>query len=51
MDWDDYLRHQAAQYRQLADKTQDPLIMQEHFELTAICEEVANHIEDCLTGG
>jgi hypothetical protein len=26
MDWDDYLRQQAAMYRQLAEKTEDALI-------------------------
>jgi len=51
MDWDDYLRDQAANYRQLADAADDPLIKQEHFELAAVCEEVANYIEDRLTGG
>jgi hypothetical protein len=51
MDWNDYLRDQAASYRQLADVAEDPLIKQEHFELAAVCEEVANYIEDRLTGG
>jgi hypothetical protein len=51
MDWDDYLRDQAAHYRQLAETAEDPLIKQEHFELAAVCEEVANHTEDRLTGG
>jgi hypothetical protein len=51
MDWDDYLRDQAAHYRQLAESAEDPLIKQEHLELAAICEEVANHIEDRLPGG
>lgn len=51
MDWDDYLRDQAAHYRQLAETAEDPLIKQEHFELASICEEVANHIEDRRTGG
>ena len=51
MDWDDYLRDQAAHYRQIAEAPEDLLIKQEHFELAAVCEEVANHIEDRLTGG
>jgi hypothetical protein len=51
MDWDDYLRDQAANYRQLAEAADDPVIKQEHFELAAICDEVANHMEDRLTGG
>ena len=44
-------RDQAAHYQQLAETAEDPLIKQEHFELAAVCEEVANHIEDRLTGG
>jgi hypothetical protein len=51
MDWDDHLRDQAAHYRQVAKATEDPLIKQENFELAAVCEEVANHIGDRLTGG
>jgi hypothetical protein len=51
MDWDDYLRQQETNYRQLADAADDPLIKQEHFELAAVCEEFANYIEDRLTGG
>jgi hypothetical protein len=51
MDWDDHLRDQATHYRQIAETAEDPLIKQEHFELAAVCEEVANHIEDRLTGG
>jgi hypothetical protein len=51
MDWDDYLREQAATYRQLAEGTDDPLITQELLELAAVCEEVANSIEDRLTSG
>ena len=45
------LRDQAAHYRQIAETANDPLVKQEHFELAAVCEEVANHIEDRLTGG
>jgi hypothetical protein len=51
MDWDDYLRQQAAMYRQLAEKTEDVFIKQELLDLAAICEEVANNIEDRLTSG
>jgi hypothetical protein len=51
MDWDDYLRHEATMYRRLADKTENVFGKQELFELAAICEEVANSIEDRLTGG
>ena len=51
MDWDDYLRHEATMYRQLAAKTEDTFGKQELFDLAAVCEEVANTIEDRLTGG
>jgi hypothetical protein len=50
MDWDDYLRHEAAIYRQLAEKTENAG-KQELLDLAAVCEEVANSIEDRLTGG
>ena len=51
MDWDDYLRQQAAMYRQLAGKAEDAFIKRELFDLAAVCEDVANNIEDRLTGG
>jgi hypothetical protein len=51
MDWDDYLRQQAAMYRQLAEKTEDAFIRQELLELAAVCEDVANNIEDRLASG
>jgi hypothetical protein len=51
MDRPDYLRDQAAKYRQLAEQTDNPLIKVEMLELASVCEEVANNIEDHLTGG
>ena len=36
MDWDDYLRDQAANYRKLAEIAEDPLVKQEHFEMAAV---------------
>jgi hypothetical protein len=51
MDWDDYLRCEAAIYRQLADQTENVSGKQELLDLAAVCEEVANNIEDRLTGG
>jgi hypothetical protein len=51
MDWPDYLRDEAAKFRQLADTAEDPSIKQELFELAAVCEEVANNIEDRMPGG
>jgi hypothetical protein len=51
MEYDDYLRSQAAQYRQLAECTDDPLTKEELLGLAAICEEAANNIEDRLPAG
>ena len=51
MDWADYLRDQAAKYRQLAETAEDLRIKQELLDLAAICEEVANNIEDGMPGG
>ena len=51
MDWPDYLRDQAAKYRQLAEQTDDPVIKNELLELASACEEVASNIEDHLTRG
>ena len=44
MDWDDYLRHEAATYRQLAEKPENVFGKQELLDLAAVCEEVANSI-------
>jgi len=51
MEYDDYLRGQAAQYRQLAERAEDPFTKEELLWLAAICEEAANNIEDRLTAG
>jgi hypothetical protein len=51
MDWDDYLRDEAAIYRQLAEETENSFGKQELLDLATVCEEVANSIEDRLTGG
>jgi hypothetical protein len=51
MDYADYLRDQGAKYRQLAERAEHPLIQQEFLDLAAVCEEVANSIEDRLPGG
>ena len=49
---EDYLRDQAAKYRELAEKADDDFIKRELMELATVCEEVANDIEDRLnTGG
>jgi hypothetical protein len=51
MDWPDYLRDEAAKYRQLAEQADDQGVKTEMLELASVCEEVANDIEDHLTGG
>ena len=51
MDWDDYLRDEAGKYRQLAEKAETVFDKQEFLGLAVVCEEVANSIEDRLTGG
>ena len=47
----DYLREQAATYRELAEKADDPLIKKEFLELAAVCEEVADRIDDRRASG
>jgi hypothetical protein len=39
MEWADYLRDQAARYRQLAEQTDDPVIKNEMLELASVCQE------------
>ena len=51
VDWPDYLRDEAAKYRQLAEQADDPVVRNELLELASVCEEVASNIEDRLTGG
>ena len=51
MDWDDYFRDEAAVYRQVAEKTANVFGKQERLDLAVVCEEVADSIEDRLTGG
>ncbi len=51
MNFDDYLRDEAAKYRHLARQAEDVLSRQELLEFADICEEVANNIEDGMTAG
>ena len=51
MHYSDYLREQAAEYRQLADLAEDAAIREELFDSAAICEEVANNIDDRRASG
>ena len=50
MDWADYLRDQAAKYRQLAETAENLSVKEELLDLAAICEETANNIEDRMAG-
>jgi len=38
-------------YRQLAEQADDAVVKNEMLELASVCEEVANKLEDHLTGG
>jgi hypothetical protein len=51
LDFDDYLRDEAAKYRKLAEQTVNELLKKELCELAEICEEVANKFEDRMTAG
>ena len=51
MHYSDYLREQAAQYRQLAEAAENPAIKEELFDSAAICEELANNIDDRRASG
>jgi hypothetical protein len=37
-------------YRKLAEEADDPFVKNELLELASVCEEVADNIEDHLTG-
>jgi hypothetical protein len=50
-DWLNYLRDQAATYRKLVERAADPLVKTELLALASVCEEIADNIEDHLTGG
>jgi hypothetical protein len=50
-DWPDWVRGQAARYRNLAGQTDDPVVKHELPALAFVCDEIADNIEDHLTGG
>ena len=50
-DWPDRLREHAAIYRELAERTDDPVVKHELLALAFVCDEVSDNIEDHLTGG
>ena len=51
MHYSDYLREQADKYRELAEGADEDLVKQELLELAAICEEVADKIDDRRASG
>jgi len=51
MEYSDYLREQAAEYRQLAEASGDPAVKQDMFESAAICDAVADEVDDRRAGG
>jgi len=51
MHYSDYLREQAAEYRRLAEKADDPDVKRELLELAADCDEIALRIDDRRASG
>jgi hypothetical protein len=50
-EYSDYLRDEAAKYRELAAKDEDIYTKREFLELASICEEVANDMDDRRVSG
>jgi hypothetical protein len=50
-DWLNYLRDQEVECRKLVERADDPLVKTELLALASVCEEIADNIEDHLTGG
>src|ERR1700759_4721021 len=50
-DWLNYLRDQEVKCRKLVKRADDPLVKTELLALASVCEEIADNIEDHLTGG
>jgi hypothetical protein len=48
--WLNYLQGQAAVYRKLVEQADDPFIKTELLALASVCYEIADNIEDHLTG-
>jgi hypothetical protein len=49
-DWLGYLRDQAAKCRKFVQQADDPLVKTELGALASVCDEIADNIEDHLTG-
>jgi hypothetical protein len=50
-DWLNYLQDRAAMCRKLVEQAGDPFVKTEMLALASVCEEIADNIEDHLTGG
>jgi hypothetical protein len=50
-DWLNYLQDQAAKYRKLVERADDPFVKTELLALALVCEEIVDNIEDHLTDG
>jgi hypothetical protein len=51
MHYSDYLREQAARYRELARTAPDNPSRQEYLELAEVCEEVAERVDSLRASG
>ena len=51
MHYSDYLREEADRYRRLADSAGDAQARNEYLELAAVCEEVANRVDNLRASG
>ena len=49
-DWLNFLQDQAAKYRKLVEQADDPFVKTELLALASVCDEIADNIEDHLTG-
>ena len=50
-DWLNYLQDRAAMCRKLVEQAGDPFVKTELLALASVCDEIADNIEDHLTGG
>ncbi len=51
VDYPDYLRAQAAEFRARAQEVDEAVIAREFYELAVVCEHVADELEDRQTAG
>jgi hypothetical protein len=49
--YSDYLREEAAKYREIAEKAIDPFVKKEFLDLADACEEAANDMDDRRASG